>query len=63
LDLVQYIRWDDGGYSIRFCYYVRKHGSGEEGWVFANRPLSIPGDKLEELLRKASKKRWFSIEV
>jgi hypothetical protein len=60
LDLIQYIRWDDGGYSIRFCYYVRGHGSGDEGWIFANRPLSINPEVLEKLLRKALRKEWFS---
>jgi len=52
LDLIQYIQWDDGGHSIRFCYYVRPHGSGDEGWIFANRPLSISPDILEKLLKK-----------
>lgn len=60
LDLIQYIRWDDGGYSIRICYYVREHGSGDEGWIFANRPLSVSLEIPGKLLKKASKKRWFS---
>ena len=60
LDLIQYIRWDDGRYGIRICYYVRTHGSGDEGWIFANRPLSISPEILEKLLKKASKKNWFS---
>ncbi|MHA1832959.1 MAG: hypothetical protein ACTSV7_03130 [Candidatus Baldrarchaeia archaeon] len=59
LDLIQYIRWDDGGYGIRICYYVRKHGSGDENWIFANRPLSISPEVLGKLLKKASKKKWF----
>ena len=59
LDLVQYIRWDDGRYGIRICYYVREHGSGEKGWTFANRPLSISPKNLGKLLKKASKKEWF----
>jgi hypothetical protein len=59
LDLIQYIQWDDGGHSIRFCYYVRPHGSDDKNWIFANRPLSTSPERLEELLRKASKKKWF----
>jgi len=60
LDLIQYIRWDDGGYGIRICYYVREHGSGDKDWIFANRPLSVSPDVLGKLLKKASKKKWFS---
>jgi hypothetical protein len=60
LDLIQYIRWDDGRYGIRICYYVRTHVSGDEGWIFANRPLSSSPEVLEKLLKKASKKKWFS---
>ena len=60
LDLIQYILWDDGRQGIRICYYVRKHGSGDNTWIFANRPLSISPEILEKLLRKASKKNWFS---
>lgn len=60
LDLVQYIRWDDGRYSIRICYYVREHGSGEKDWIFANRPLSISPENLKKLFKKASKKKWFT---
>jgi hypothetical protein len=59
LDLIQHIRWDDGSHSIRFCYYVRDHGSEDQGWIFANRPLSTSPDRLEELLRLATKKKWF----
>jgi len=58
-DCVQLIRWQDGGESIRFCYYVRDHESGDDAWTFANRPLSIGVDKLRELLAKASEKNWF----
>jgi len=60
LDLIQYIQWDDGGYSIRFCYYVRPHGSGDQDWIFADRPLSTSPERLEELFRRASKKNWFT---
>jgi hypothetical protein len=60
LDLIQYIRWDnDTHHSIRICYYVRPHGSGEEDWIFANRPLSITTDEFEKLLKKARRKKWF----
>ncbi|MEM2507313.1 MAG: hypothetical protein QXK93_07515 [Candidatus Bathyarchaeia archaeon] len=59
LDLIQYIRWDDGHHGIRFCYYVREHGSSDKDWIFANRPLSIGLDALEKLFRKALEKRWF----
>lgn len=59
LDLIQYIRWDDGGYGIRICYYVRRHGSGDKDWIFANRPLSVGTEVFEKLLKKASKKGWF----
>lgn len=60
LDLIQYIRWDDGRHNVRICYYVREHGSGDEGWIFANRPLSVGLEVLSKLLRKASSKKWFS---
>lgn len=59
LDIIQYIRWDDGNYGIRFCYYVRKHGSSDKDWIFANRPLSIGEENLQKLLKKALKKPWF----
>lgn len=59
LDLIQYIHWDKGYYGIRICYYVRVHGSGDKGWKFANRPLSISPENLGKLLKKASKKNWF----
>jgi len=59
LDLVQYIQWDDGDYGIRFCYYVRTQGSSDQDWIFANRPLSTSPERVEELLRKALKKKWF----
>jgi len=60
LDLIQYIHWDDGRYGIRICYYVREHGSGDKGWIFANRPLSVSLEVFGKLLKKASKKKWFS---
>ena len=60
LDLIQYRRWDDGKYGIRICYYVRKHGSGDKEWIFANRPLSVSSEVLGKLLKKASKKKWFN---
>jgi hypothetical protein len=59
LDLIQYIKWDDGGHSVRICYYVRNHGTKDEKWIFANRPLSISPTKFSRLLRKAVKKKWF----
>jgi hypothetical protein len=59
IDLIQYIRWDDDGtFGIRFCYYVKNKGS-KEPWIFANRPLSISPEALEELIQKAQKKTWF----
>jgi len=61
LDLIQYIRWDGGEHSIRFCYYVRQHGTGEKNWIFANRALSIGSDELVKLLKKAEKKTWFKL--
>ena len=62
LDLIQCIRWDDGRYGIRICYYVRKHGAGEKDWIFANRPLSTSPEVIQRLLEKASKKKWFSAQ-
>jgi hypothetical protein len=60
LDLIQYIRWDDGSYGIRFCYYVKEHRASDDAWIFANRPLSTSPGALEKLLEKASKKKWFA---
>ena len=60
LDLIQYIRWDDGRCGIRLCYYVREHGTGDKEWIFGNRPLSVSVEVLGKLLKKASKKKWFS---
>ena len=59
LDLIQYIRWDNGRYGIRICYYVREHGSSDKDWIFANRPLSISQQNLQTLLNRARKKDWF----
>jgi hypothetical protein len=59
IDLIQYIKWEDGGYSIRICYYVKDHGSDDSQWKFANRPLSVTSDLLEKLLKLAKKKEWF----
>jgi len=59
VDLIQHIKWDDDGtFGIRISYYVKGSGS-EEKWRFANRPLSISYEALEELLNKARKKDWF----
>ena len=58
-DCVQLIEWEDGGRTVRFCYYVRSHGAGDDAWTFANRPLSIGTEELKKLLVKASKKDWF----
>jgi len=59
LDLIQYIRWDEGWFGIRVCYYVRTHGSGDKDWIFANRPLAISSENFKKLFKKASKKVWF----
>jgi hypothetical protein len=58
LDLIQYIRWDDGQHSVRICYYVRPHGSEDNDWIFANRPLSVGTDVFEKLLGQARRKGW-----
>jgi len=57
VDLIQYIKFDNGVFGIRICYYVRNNK--REKWKFANRPLSITSEALEELLIKARKKDWF----
>ena len=59
IDLIQYIEWENGVHSIRICYYVKSHDAGEDEWNFSNRPISIGIDKLNELMKLASKKKWF----
>jgi hypothetical protein len=59
LDLIQLIRWDDGHYGIRFCYYIKPHGTSDDEWLFANRPLSLSKKALSDLFKKAKVKRWF----
>ena len=51
LDLIQYIHWDKGYYGLS-CYSVRVHGSGDESWKFANRPLSISPENLGRLEKR-----------
>jgi hypothetical protein len=59
LNLIQYIRWDNGKHTIRMCYYVRPSGSSDKDWVFANRPLAMNAIELGRLLNKAKGKTWF----
>jgi len=55
IDLIQHIEWDDGGFSIRFCYYVKEYDAGEDAWTFSNRTISI----RTNYLKRISINLWF----
>lgn len=59
LFLIQHIRWSDGSKSIRFTYYTKPHGAGEDEWAYANRAPDMEPSVLRELIRRARDKPWF----
>lgn len=51
--VIEFIKWDKGGNSLRFGYYFRRKGTGEKGWVWGQRPAIMNPETLKRLIQKA----------
>lgn len=50
LKLIQLIRWDDGEEFVRFGYYVKDHGSDEDGWRWGSQTtMQLSRSRAKEL--------------
>ncbi len=58
--LIQLIQWADGEEFVRFCYYVKNRGAGEEHWRYGSQTtMQLRRRHARRLMQKALKSRIF----
>ena len=51
--VLELIEWEDGREQLRFGYYYRKKGAGENDWIWAKVATNIMPETLRRIIVKA----------
>jgi hypothetical protein len=53
--ILELVDWNGSASDLRFSYYKRKKGQGDEDWITARKQVNMLPETLVQLIKKANK--------